>query len=229
MERPLIQARELTRVYQKDGGVGVEALKGVSLDIQRGQFVAFIGASGSGKSTLMNLLGCLDQPTSGSVVLDDKEVSGLDEDALAHVRSRKVGFVFQSFNLLPRTSALENVELPLLYTDRSDLAGPAREALELVGFPNDRFDHHPGELSGGQQQRVAIARALVNDPEILFADEPTGNLDSVSSEEILALFTELNRRGRTVVLVTHDPEVAAHADRVVTIQDGRIVSDEANS
>jgi len=227
MEHPLIEARELTRVYEKDGTRGVEALKGVSLDIYRGQFVALVGASGSGKSTLMNLLGCLDRPTSGSVVLDGAEVSGLDEDALAHVRSRKVGFVFQSFNLLPRTSALENVELPLLYTDRSDLAGPAREALEVVGFPADRFDHHPGELSGGQQQRVAIARALVNDPEILFADEPTGNLDSASSEEIMMLFTELNGRGRTVVVVTHDPEVARYADRIVTIQDGRIVSDEA--
>ena len=227
MEHPLIEARELTRVYEKDGTMGVEALKGVSLDIYRGQFVALVGASGSGKSTLMNLLGCLDRPTSGSVVLDGAEVSGLNEDALAHVRSRKVGFVFQSFNLLPRTSALENVELPLLYTDRSDLAGPAREALEVVGFPADRFDHHPGELSGGQQQRVAIARALVNDPEILFADEPTGNLDSASSEEIMMLFTELNGRGRTVVVVTHDPEVARYADRIVTMQDGRIVSDEA--
>ena len=227
MEQPLIQARDLTRVYEKDGTVGVEALKGVSLDIHRGQFVALVGASGSGKSTLMNLLGCLDRPTSGSVVLDGGEVSKLEEDALAHVRSRKVGFVFQSFNLLPRTSALENVELPLLYTDRSDLASPAREALEVVGFPADRFDHHPGELSGGQQQRVAIARALVNNPEILFADEPTGNLDSASSEEIMALFTELNSRGRTVVLVTHDPEVARYADRVVTIQDGRIISDQA--
>jgi putative ABC transport system ATP-binding protein len=227
MEQPLIQARELTRVYQKDGTVGVAALKGVSVEIRRGDFVALVGASGSGKSTLMNLLGCLDRPTAGSVVLDGEEVSGLDEDALADVRSRKVGFVFQSFNLLPRTSALENVELPLLYTDRSDLAGPARAALEVVGLPADRFDHHPGELSGGQQQRVAIARALVNDPEILFADEPTGNLDSTSSDEIMALFTELNRRGRTVVVVTHDPEVARYAGRVITMQDGRIVSDNA--
>ncbi len=226
MEQPLIQARDLTRIYQKDGTMGVEALKRVSLDIRRGEFVALVGASGSGKSTLMNLLGCLDRPTGGSVILDGREVSGLDEDALAEVRSRKIGFVFQSFNLLPRTSALENVELPLLYTDRPDLVGPARGALEVVGFPADRFDHHPGELSGGQQQRVAIARALVNDPEILFADEPTGNLDSTSSDEIMALFTELNRRGRTVVVVTHDPEVAAYAHRVVTLQDGSVVSDE---
>jgi len=228
MEQALIQARELTRVYQKDGTLGVEALKGVSIDIQQGEFVALVGASGSGKSTLMNLLGCLDQPTSGSVVLGGREVSGLDEDELADVRSREVGFVFQSFNLLPRTSALENVELPLLYTDSPDLAGPARAALELVGFPADRYDHHPGELSGGQQQRVAIARALVNDPGILFADEPTGNLDSASSEEIMALFAELNSRGRTVVVVTHDPEVAEYTNRIITMQDGRIVSDEVS-
>ncbi len=229
MEQALIEARELSRVYKKDDSAGVAALKGVSLEILKGEFVALVGASGSGKSTLMNLLGCLDRPTTGSVILDGKEVSGLDEDALAEVRNRKVGFVFQSFNLLPRTSALENVELPLLYTDRSDLRGPAREALEVVGFPAERFNHHPGELSGGQQQRVAIARALVNDPEILFADEPTGNLDSSSSEEIMALFTELNRRGRTVVLVTHDAKVARHAGRVLTMQDGQIVSDEANA
>ncbi len=228
MEKILIQARELTRAYQKDGAVQVQALKGVSLEIREREFVALVGASGSGKSTLMNLLGCLDRPTSGSVLLDGMEVSMLDEDALAEVRSRKVGFVFQSFNLLPRTSALENVQLPLLYTDRSDLVSPARAALEVVGFPEDRYDHHPGELSGGQQQRVAIARAMVNDPEILFADEPTGNLDSVSSEEVMALFTELNRRGRTVVLVTHDNEVAQHAGRIFTMQDGRIVSDEPN-
>jgi putative ABC transport system ATP-binding protein len=227
MASPLIEARGLTRIYLKDGSLGVEALKDVSLQIERGDFVALVGASGSGKSTLMNLLGCLDQPTAGSVILDGQEVSGLDEDALAAVRSRKVGFVFQSFNLLPRTSALENVELPLLYTDRADLAGPARAALEGVGFPADRFDHHPGELSGGQQQRVAIARALVNDPEILFADEPTGNLDSTSSDEVMALFTELNRRGRTVVLVTHDADVARYAHRVITMHDGRIVSDLA--
>ncbi len=228
MAGTLIEARELTRVYRKNGSAEVPALEEVSLEIRKGEFVAVVGASGSGKSTLMNLLGCLDRPTSGSVLLDGKEVSLLDEDALAEVRSRKVGFVFQSFNLLPRTSALENVQLPLLYTDRSDLVGPARTALEGVGFPEDRFDHDPGELSGGQQQRVAIARALVNDPEILFADEPTGNLDSASSEEIMALFTELNRRGRTVVLVTHDPEVARYAGRILTMQDGRIVSDEPN-
>ena len=227
MSRTLIEARDLTRVYKKDGTVGVQALKGVTLEIRKGEFLALVGASGSGKSTLMNLLGCLDRPTSGSVLLDGTEVSRLDEDALAEVRSGKLGFVFQSFNLLPRTSALENVQLPLLYTDRSDLDGPAREALEAVGFPQDRYDHQPGELSGGQQQRVAIARALVNDPEILFADEPTGNLDSASSEEIMALFTELNRRGRTVVLVTHDPEVARSARRTLTMQDGRIVSDES--
>jgi putative ABC transport system ATP-binding protein len=177
----------------------------------------------------MNLLGCLDRPTSGSVILDGTEVSLLDEDALAQVRSQKLGFVFQSFNLLPRTSALENVQLPLLYTDTSDLDGPARAALEVVGFPEDRYNHHPGELSGGQQQRVAIARALVNDPEIVFADEPTGNLDSSSSQEIMGLFTELNRRGRTVVVVTHDAEVAGYAQRVITVQDGRIVADEAGA
>jgi len=229
MQQPLIQARDLTRAFQKEGTVGVAALRGVSLDIERGEFVAIVGASGSGKSTLMNLLGCLDRPTSGSVVLDGAEVSQLDDDTLAEIRSRKVGFVFQSFNLLSRTSALENVELPLLYTDRSDLAGPARAALEDVGFPTDRFSHHPGELSGGQQQRVAIARAIVNDPEILFADEPTGNLDSTSSDEIMALFTELNDRGRTVVIVTHESEVAAYAGRVVTMQDGQIASDEPRS
>ena len=225
----LIEARELTRSYQKEGTAGVQALKGVSLEIREGEFVAVIGASGSGKSTLMNLLGCLDRPTSGSVTLDGTEVSLLDEDALAEVRSRKLGFVFQSFHLLPRTSAMENVQLPLLYTDAPDLEAPARSALEIVGFPEDRFDHHPGELSGGQQQRVAIARALVNDPEIVFADEPTGNLDSASSQEIMELFTELNRRGRTVVVVTHDAEVARYARRIVRVQDGRIVSDEAGS
>ena len=228
-KKTLIEARDLTRSFQKEGTAGVQALKGVSLQIREGEFVAVVGSSGSGKSTLMNLLGCLDRPTSGSVILDGTEVSLLDEDALARVRSQKLGFVFQSFNLLPRTSALENVQLPLLYTDASDLEGPARAALAVVGFPEDRYHHHPGELSGGQQQRVAIARALVNDPEIVFADEPTGNLDSTSSQEIMGLFTQLNRRGRTVVLVTHDLEVAGYAQRTLTVQDGRIVSDEAGA
>ncbi|MEX0893060.1 MAG: ABC transporter ATP-binding protein, partial [Gemmatimonadota bacterium] len=227
MERPLIQASNVTRIFEKDGGVRVAALSDVSLEIRKGEFVALVGASGSGKSTLMNILGCLDQPTSGRVLLDGREVSGLSHDALADVRSRMVGFVFQSFNLLPRTSALENVELPLLYTDRTDLAGPARAALATVGLPADRYDHHPGELSGGQQQRVAIARALVNDPEILLADEPTGNLDSTSSQEIMALFAELNRRGRTVLVVTHDAEVAGYARRVITVRDGRLAADTA--
>ncbi|MFW5951923.1 MAG: ABC transporter ATP-binding protein [Gemmatimonadota bacterium] len=228
-QRTLIEARDVTRTYRKDGAAEVRALDGVSLQIRAGELVALVGASGSGKSTLMNILGCLDRPTSGSVLLDGHEVSALDDDALAEVRSMKVGFVFQSFNLLPRTSALENVQLPLLYTDRSDIVGPARDALRAVGLPEDRYGHHPGELSGGQQQRVAIARALVNDPEILFADEPTGNLDSTSSGEIMTLFTELNRRGRTVVLVTHDAEVARYARRVLTIRDGRIVSDRAGA
>jgi ABC-type lipoprotein export system ATPase subunit len=178
----------------------------------------------------MNLLGCLDRPSSGSVILDGMEVSLLDEDALAEVRSKKVGFVFQSFNLLPRTSALENVQLPLLYTDRSDLVGPARTALEVVGFPEDRYDHHPGELSGGQQQRVAIARALVNDPEILFADEPTGNLDSENSAAILKLMLDLRKeRGATLVMVTHSPEIAATADRTITLTDGRITGEQRHA
>jgi len=226
MSEPLIEARGLTRVYAKDGALPVEALRGVDLDIRRGEFLAVVGASGSGKSTLMNLMGCLDRPTSGRIVLAGTPVHELDENALAEVRNRKIGFVFQTFNLLPRTSALENVELPLLYSDRKDVAGPARTALDLVGFPRDRHSHHPGELSGGQQQRVAIARAIVNGPEIVFADEPTGNLDTEASDEIMALFADLNQRGRTIVLVTHEPELARHADRIVTLADGRIVSDE---
>ena len=225
MSIPLIRAESLSRHYRKDGGIEVRALDQVDIAVHPGEFVAVTGPSGSGKSTLMNLLGCLDRPTGGHLYLAGVEVSALNEEALAGIRNRRLGFVFQSFHLLARTSALENVELPLLYSDRHDLRTMARQALEAVGLPADRHQHHPGELSGGQQQRVAIARAIVNDPEVIFADEPTGNLDTKSSDEIMALFTELNSRGRTVVVVTHDDEVAACARRIVRMQDGRIVSD----
>ena len=228
MTEPLIQADRLSKSYRKDGGLEVTALRDASLRIEPGEFVAIVGASGSGKSTLMNLLGCLDRPTSGTLHLKGSLVSSLDDEALATVRNRTVGFVFQSFNLLARTSALENVELPLLYSTHRDVAQRARRALDAVGFPADRVRHHPGELSGGQQQRVAIARAIANDPEILFADEPTGNLDTASSIEIMALFGAINAQGRTVVLVTHEADVAAYARRIVRLADGAIVSDEPN-
>ena len=222
---PLIVLEDVTKTYQM-GDVEVRALRGVSLSIERGEFVAVMGQSGSGKSTLMNLIGCLDRPNSGRYVLDGLEVSGLSRDQLAHIRNRTLGFVFQGFNLLSRTSALENVELPLLYAGlaRQQRHAQARAALERVGL-GDRMHHTPSQLSGGQQQRVAIARALVNGPRVILADEPTGNLDSRTSVEVMSLFQQLGRSGITVVLVTHEPDVATYAGRVVVLKDGRLQSD----
>jgi len=222
----LIEVRDLTKVYG-EGLYAVQALRGVSLTVYRGDFLAIMGPSGSGKSTFMHLLGCLDQPTSGSYRLGGQEVSGLTRDQLAMIRSTQIGFVFQSFNLLPRTSALENVELPMLYAGvpQRERHDRARQLLEQVGLGN-RMDHRPNELSGGQQQRVAIARALANGAPLLMADEPTGNLDSASSVEILTLFRNLNREsGITVVVVTHATDVAAWLERIVTFRDGSIVDD----
>jgi putative ABC transport system ATP-binding protein len=219
----LIELRGIAKVY-RFGEVEVRALHDVRLDIARGEFIAIMGASGSGKSTLLNLLGCLDRPTGGEYRLDGVEVAGMGRDDLARVRNRKVGFVFQSFNLLPRTTALENVELPLLYGPRiarSERHRRAKRLLDRVGL-GPRIHHHPSQLSGGQQQRVAIARALVNEPPLILADEPTGNLDSASSEEIMGLFGELNREGITVVMVTHEPDIARHAGRVIHMKDGQI-------
>lgn len=205
--------------------VDVPALNGVSLDIAAGEFVAIMGHSGSGKSTLLNLLGCLDQPDSGQYVLDGQEVGSLGPDALAGIRNRKIGFVFQNFNLLPRTSAMENVELPLYYGPHirgEERRERARTLLNRIGL-GDRLSHHPGQLSGGQQQRVAIARALVNRPPLILADEPTGNLDSKSADDIMALFLELNREGITLVMVTHEPDIARYAKRTIVMKDGMIV------
>jgi putative ABC transport system ATP-binding protein len=223
----VIHTEALTKTYVS-GTNEVHALRGIDLTIGRGELVAIMGTSGSGKSTLMNLLGCLDSPTGGSYELDGVRVDGLGRNELAAIRNHKLGFVFQGFNLLPRTTAVENVELPLLY-DRSgrklDTRGLAVKALERVGL-GDRLHHQPSELSGGQQQRVAIARALVTSPALVLADEPTGNLDTHTTIEVMALFQELNEEGVTIVLVTHEPEVAVYAKRIVEVRDGRIVRDE---
>ncbi|MCK6549878.1 ABC transporter ATP-binding protein [Myxococcota bacterium] len=221
----LVRLEDVTRVYQM-GDVQLSALRGISVSIDRGELVAIMGASGSGKSTLLNIVGTLDRPTSGRYFLDGEPVEALDERALAKLRNQKIGFVFQSFNLLPRYTALENVELPMMYRGESPSARrkKALAALDRVGLA-ERVDHLPTELSGGQQQRVAIARAIVNAPLILLADEPTGALDSSTSAQVMDLFHELHREGMTIVLVTHDPGVAAHAERSVTFRDGQIVSD----
>ena len=220
----MIQLEGVTKAYQM-GKQKIEVLHGIDLAIDDGEMVAIMGPSGSGKTTLMNIVGCLDVPTSGRYLLDGTDVSRLSERRLAKLRSRKIGFVFQSFNLVARTSAVRNVELPLVYAGVRSRRNPARHALEQVGL-GDRQKHLPSELSGGQQQRVAIARALINDPAILLADEPTGNLDTTSSAEILKLLGELNDAGRTVVVITHEEEIARCAKRVVRMRDGRIVSDQ---
>ncbi|GAA5521197.1 putative ABC transporter ATP-binding protein YknY [Fodinibius salicampi] len=225
MAEPIIKIEELMKIYQM-GNQEVRALDGVSFDVQENEYIAIMGPSGSGKSTLMNLIGCLDTPTSGIYILNGQDVSKLEDAELAEVRNREIGFVFQTFNLLPRTDCLSNVELPLIYSGVKTAERRQRSArtLERVGL-GDRLDHKPNELSGGQRQRVAIARALVNNPSILLADEPTGNLDTKTGEEIMLLFEELYRMGNTILLVTHEDEIADHARRIIRLRDGVIESD----
>ena len=227
----LLRVRDLVKTYQV-GDVAVRALRGVTLDIEAGEFVAVVGPSGSGKSTFMHILGCLDRPTSGEYWLEDRDVSRLNDDDLSAIRNRQIGFVFQGFNLLARTSAVENVELPLLYGPQKVAAAERRRralaALEAVGLA-DRAEHHPNQLSGGQQQRVAIARALLNNPSILFADEPTGNLDSRTSVEVLDIFQRLkDERGITIVLITHEAQVSEYGSRIIAFKDGEVIADQAN-
>ena len=221
----VIKIRNITRDFPLGNEI-VKVLKGIDLDIERGEYVALMGPSGSGKSTLMNLLGCLDTPTSGSYELNGKDVSNMTDDELAEIRNKEIGFVFQTFNLLPRTTALENVALPMIYAgvSKSDRTERAKQVLTNVGLA-DRMDHKPNQLSGGQRQRVAIGRALVNKPSIILADEPTGNLDSKTSEEIMALFNEIHKAGNTVIVVTHEEEIAEHAQRIIRLRDGIVESD----
>jgi putative ABC transport system ATP-binding protein len=225
-EPPVIRIRGITKVYHL-GETTVHALRGVDLDVHRGEFVSIMGPSGSGKSTLMNMIGCLDQPTAGTYEIDGIETSKLSDDQLAAVRNKRIGFVFQMFNLLPRVPALEQVQLPLLYAGIKNKRELATAALESVGLGN-RLGHKPSEMSGGQQQRVAIARSLVTDPAIILADEPTGNLDTKTSEEIMAILQQLNRAGATIVLVTHEPDIAAYCPRIVRFADGQVAEDASN-
>ncbi len=227
----LLRVQDLVKTYQV-GDVAVRALRGVTLEVAAGEFVAVVGPSGSGKSTFMHILGCLDRPTSGAYWLEDRDVSRLNDDELSAIRNRQIGFVFQGFNLLPRTSAVENVELPLLYATQKVAAAERRRralaALDAVGLA-DRAEHHPNQLSGGQQQRVAIARALLNNPSMLFADEPTGNLDSRTSVEVMDIFQRLKEeRGITIILITHEQQVAEYGSRIIAFKDGQIVSDQPN-